>query len=182
MSEPKSIHEPRAQLLSAQDAIRDAERLQALLLRNRQRAEREVQLRVPFTVIIEAVDQLEADELRLLAQRLEERLAGMQRWAIGPHGNGSRPLQPDPPLEQICNWEGNTMSQVFISYNHNDGDFADNLKEKIKKAGFEPWIDITGLRAGEDWRAEIDQAIKEASALIVVMTPKAKESEYVTYE
>jgi len=79
MSEPKSIHEPGAQLLSAQDAIRDAERLQALLLRNRQRAEREVQLRVPFTAIIQAVDQLEADELRLLAQRLEERLAGMQR-------------------------------------------------------------------------------------------------------
>jgi hypothetical protein len=79
MVEQKSIHEPGAQLLSAQDAIRDAERLQALLLRNRQQAEREVQLRVPFTVIIEAVDQLEADELRLLAQRLEERLAGMQR-------------------------------------------------------------------------------------------------------
>ncbi len=66
-------------MLSAQDAIQDAERLQALLLRNRQRAQREVQLRVPFTVIIEAVNQLEADELRLLAQRLEERLAGMQR-------------------------------------------------------------------------------------------------------
>jgi hypothetical protein len=79
MSEPKSIHEPRAQLLSSQDAIRDAERLQVLLLRNRQQAEREVQLRVPFTVIIEAVDQLEADELRLLAQRLEERLADKQR-------------------------------------------------------------------------------------------------------
>lgn len=78
VSEPKSIDEPKAQLLSAQDAIQDAERLQALLLRNRQRAEREVQLRVPFAVIIEAVDQLEADELRLLAQRLEERLAGMQ--------------------------------------------------------------------------------------------------------
>ena len=38
-----------------------------------------MQLLVPFTVIIEAVNQLEADELRLLAQRLEERLAGIQR-------------------------------------------------------------------------------------------------------
>ena len=79
MVKQKSIYEPGAQLLSAQDAIQDAERLQGLLLRNRQRAEREVQLRVPFTVIIEAVDQLEADELRLLAQRLEERLADKQR-------------------------------------------------------------------------------------------------------
>jgi hypothetical protein len=78
MVEQKSVHEPGAQLLSAQDAIQDAERLRALLLRNRQQAKREVQLRVPFTVIVEAVDQLEADELRLLAQRLEERLADMQ--------------------------------------------------------------------------------------------------------
>jgi hypothetical protein len=51
-----------------------------------------MQLLVPFTVIIEAVDQLEAEELRLLAQRLEERLASMQRWAIGPHDAGPRPL------------------------------------------------------------------------------------------
>jgi hypothetical protein len=72
-------HEPKAQLLSGQDAIQDAERLRALLRRNRERAEREVQLRVPFTVIIEALDQLEAGELRLLAQRLEERLTIVQQ-------------------------------------------------------------------------------------------------------
>lgn len=74
----ESMHEPEAQLLSGQDAIQDAERLQALLRRNRERAGRKVQLRVPFTVIIEALDQLEAGELRLLAQRLEERLAVVQ--------------------------------------------------------------------------------------------------------
>ena len=79
MGDQKSIHEPGAPLLNAQDAIRDAERLRALLWRNRQRAEREVQLRVPFTVIIEAIDQFDAGELRLLAQRLEERLAAVQR-------------------------------------------------------------------------------------------------------
>ena len=74
----KSIHEPNAPLLSAQEAIQDAKRLQELLWRNRQQAEREVQLQVPFTVILKAIDQLEASELRLLAQRLEERLAAVQ--------------------------------------------------------------------------------------------------------
>jgi len=75
MDKQKSVHEPNAPLLSAQDAIQDAERLQELLWRNRQQAEREVQLRVPFTVILKAIDQLEASELRLLVQRLEDRLA-----------------------------------------------------------------------------------------------------------
>jgi len=79
MGNQKSMHEPEAQLFSGQDAIQDAERLRALLRRNRERAEREVQLRVPFTVIIEALDQLEAGELRLLAQRLEERLTIVQQ-------------------------------------------------------------------------------------------------------
>jgi len=65
-------------LLSAQEAIQDAKRLQELLWRNRQQAEREVQLQVLFTVILKAIDQLEASELRLLAQRLEERLAVMR--------------------------------------------------------------------------------------------------------
>jgi hypothetical protein len=78
MDKQKSVHEPNAQLLSAQDAIQDAERLQELLWRNRQQAEREVQLRVPFTVILKAIDQLEASELRLLVQRLEDRLAAVQ--------------------------------------------------------------------------------------------------------
>jgi len=78
MNKQKSVHEPNAPLLSAQEAIQDAKRLQELLWRNRQQAEREVQLQVPFTVILKAIDQLEASELRLLAQRLEERLAVMR--------------------------------------------------------------------------------------------------------
>jgi hypothetical protein len=78
MDEPKSVHEPNAPLLSAQDAIQDAERLRELLWRNRQQAEQEIQLRVPFTVILNAIDQLEAGELRLLVQRLEDRLATAQ--------------------------------------------------------------------------------------------------------
>lgn len=72
------MHEPEAQLLSAQDAIQDAKRVRGLLSRNRQRAEREVQLQVPFATIIEALDQLEVSELHLLAQRLEERLAAVR--------------------------------------------------------------------------------------------------------
>ena len=74
------------------------------------------------------------------------------------------------------------MSHVFICYHHNDGDFAENLRSKIEAAGISTWMDDR-LRAGEDWRVEIDKAIKEdAVALIVVVTPEAKASEYVTYE
>jgi HEAT repeat protein len=74
------------------------------------------------------------------------------------------------------------MRHVFISYHHDDGDFAENLISRIERVGLETWVDNDHLHAGEDWRTEIDQAIKDAYALIVIMTPEARSSEYVTYE
>jgi HEAT repeat protein len=73
------------------------------------------------------------------------------------------------------------MSHVFICYHHGDGDFAEILRSKIEAAGFATWMDDR-LRVGEDWRQKIEQAIKGAFALIVVITPEAEASEYVTYE
>lgn len=74
------------------------------------------------------------------------------------------------------------MSHIFISYNHEDNDFAENLIHRLQDVGFKTWRDIDELNAGEVWRAEIDQAIKDAFSMIVIMTPQAKISEYVTYE
>ena len=73
------------------------------------------------------------------------------------------------------------MKHVFISYKRDDGDFAARLKDKIDAAGFATWMDL-GLTAGQDWGDEIDQAIRESLALVVVMTPEAKASDYITYE
>jgi hypothetical protein len=71
---------------------------------------------------------------------------------------------------------------VFISYSHADGDFAEVLRTRLKGGGFDVWTDEDRLLAGEDWRNGIDQAIRSACTLIVVVTPSAKASEYVTYE
>ena len=73
------------------------------------------------------------------------------------------------------------MGHVFISYQHNDFDFAQVLIHNLEKADFETWID-DHLQGGEDWRVEIDLAIKSAFVLVVIMSPDAKLSEYVAYE
>ena len=70
----------------------------------------------------------------------------------------------------------------FISHAHEDGDFAELLQARLEKEGYEGWIDNERLKVGMDWRMEIDQTIKESAAVLVVMSPQAKESEYVTYE
>jgi Flp pilus assembly protein TadD len=82
-----------------------------------------------------------------------------------------------------CLLEVRSMDKhVFISYQHDDNDFADALIYRIEKVGFKAWVDNYGLYPGEDWREGIDQAIRDACALVVIMSPAAKVSEYVTYE
>jgi hypothetical protein len=73
------------------------------------------------------------------------------------------------------------MNHIFISHSHEDNDFAENLQNRLREADLTAWRD-TDIAGGEDWREEIDRAIKEAFALLVVMTDEAKRSEYVAYE
>lgn len=71
---------------------------------------------------------------------------------------------------------------IFISHSHDDADFAELLKLKLEKENISSWLDTEKLKIGQDWRQEIDQAIENCTALIAVMTPEARKSEYVTYE
>ncbi|MBV9616991.1 MAG: HEAT repeat domain-containing protein [Ktedonobacteraceae bacterium] len=73
------------------------------------------------------------------------------------------------------------MKHVFISYKHEDFDFAESVKLRLEEVGFKTWKD-DHIHAGEEWRNSIDQAIKNAFAMVVIMTPEAKASEYITYE
>lgn len=73
------------------------------------------------------------------------------------------------------------MAQIFISYKHDDGDFAELLKQKVERAGYTVWLD-DNILAGEEWREMIDLAIRDAAAIVVIMSPEARASEYVTYE
>lgn len=71
---------------------------------------------------------------------------------------------------------------VFLSHSKHDGDFAELMKLRLEKEGIPAWIDNDRLEPGVDWRQEIDESIKSASSLIAIMSPEARESEYVTYE
>jgi HEAT repeat protein len=76
------------------------------------------------------------------------------------------------------------MGQIFISYKHQERvvSFVQKLKEELEHADFDVWVDSELLRPGQDWKKEIDSAIKASIALVVIMTPDAFKSQYVTYE
>ncbi len=73
------------------------------------------------------------------------------------------------------------MSHIFISYSRRNVEFAEQLLRRLQEQGFEVWMDSV-LPAGYDWRQEIDQAIRESFVMLVLVSPEAKASEYVTFE
>src|SRR6266700_3531561 len=74
------------------------------------------------------------------------------------------------------------MAQVFISYAREDQDFAEVVQAKLERAGHRTSLDLDLLHAGDDWGDKLDLAIRGAHALVLVLTPDARQSVYVAYE
>ena len=70
----KTIHEPKATLMSADDAIADADRLKQLRQPRNQTSPSSVELHIPFDTFLAALDRFQRKELLAVKQRLEKRL------------------------------------------------------------------------------------------------------------
>jgi hypothetical protein len=73
------------------------------------------------------------------------------------------------------------MNHVFISHCHDNLKFAKGCQARLEANGFAAWRSDS-IPIGDDWRNEIDKAITEAFAVVLVITPESKASEYVTYQ
>jgi len=72
--------------------------------------------------------------------------------------------------------------KVFISYNSENEDFAELVKMKLKEKGIQVWIAAHGIRAGKEWRQEIDKGLREYDVVVVLLNKISTKSPYVTYE
>jgi len=72
--------------------------------------------------------------------------------------------------------------QVFISYSRKDIKFARRLAGDLESAGFEAWWDISDLKGGDDWVRVIPTAIAASQFFVVLLSPDAIESEWVSKE
>jgi len=72
-------------------------------------------------------------------------------------------------------------NQIFISYSKKDSDFAHKLANDLKAAGFKIWIDES-IAGGDQWRETIEKNLKDASEVIIVVSPNSMASQWVQHE
>ncbi|HYX46949.1 MAG TPA: toll/interleukin-1 receptor domain-containing protein, partial [Sphingomicrobium sp.] len=73
------------------------------------------------------------------------------------------------------------MARIFLSYARDDVDAAKQLAACISDAGHEVWWD-RHLHGGSRFAAEIDKALKDAEAVVVLWSPNSIESAWVQDE
>lgn len=124
-----------------------------------------------------AGSEYEIDQsLAYIAKRIGEITGAItERESVRPTKTIKEPPKTPPQKKDID-------GRYFISHSKVDGDFAELLQLKLEKEGLSAWIDTDRLGPGVDWRQEIDDAIRKSPAVIAVMSPEARDSEYVTYE
>ena len=73
------------------------------------------------------------------------------------------------------------MARIFLSYARDDADAAKQLAACIADGGHEVWWD-RHLHAGSRFAAEIDKALKDAEAVVVMWSPASIDSAWVQDE
>lgn len=72
-------------------------------------------------------------------------------------------------------------SPVFISYKHADTEKASKIAAKLRASGLQVWID-SEIRANEDWRKEIADAINSSLCILFVASELSVASKYCREE
>ena len=63
--------------------------------------------------------------------------------------------------------------KVFLCHASDDKPAVRQLYQKLKKAGFDPWLDEEKLLPGQDWNQEIRKAVKASDIIIVFFSQKS---------
>lgn len=71
---------------------------------------------------------------------------------------------------------------IFISYSHEDSDFASTLAGRLVEQNAHVWIDAWEINVGDSLIERIQNAIQDAGALLVILSKASVESEWCKRE
>mgnify|MGYP006283227931 CR=1 FL=1 len=82
----------------------------------------------------------------------------------------------------VNNQKQPSTKHIFLSYSRDDNSIMHRVRSELEKNGLSVWTD-EGLKPGtESWKDAIEESIIQAKGVVVILTPKAKESSWVERE
>ena len=72
--------------------------------------------------------------------------------------------------------------KVFLSHAHNDSFLAKKIASALENEGLIVWNSETEILPGDNFAEKTSEALKEADAMVVLMTPKSVSSPNIAWE
>ncbi|MEM7586682.1 MAG: tetratricopeptide repeat protein [Acidobacteriota bacterium] len=72
--------------------------------------------------------------------------------------------------------------RVFLSYSRRDSTFCLRIAEDLKRIGVDAWIDQLDIPPGAPWDRSVETALRDASTVVVLLSPDSVRSESVLDE
>jgi formylglycine-generating enzyme required for sulfatase activity len=125
------------------------------------------------------IDELIAGALkRTPGNEALKQLAAERRNQM-PAGAESRTVSP---LAGAAVHSGPASIDVFLSYSRRDGGAMHVVQEALREAGLSVWTD-EGLEPGtQSWQDAISEAVRQADAMVVLLSPDSSQSKWVKNE
>jgi hypothetical protein len=70
--------------------------------------------------------------------------------------------------------------KVFISHGTTDNHLAKQVADSLREAGFDAWLDVEQVFLGDNWPAQVGQALEKSEAMVVLLTPDSVRSEQIS--
>ena len=77
---------------------------------------------------------------------------------------------------------GTLSHDVFLSYSRRDRDTMHQITDALTNAGFTVWSDERLEPGSPSWKDDVQRAIEGAGCVVAIMSPDAKDSEWVSEE
>ena len=71
------------------------------------------------------------------------------------------------------NQDNASTLKVFLSHASEDKPKVRSLCKRLKADGFDPWLDEERLLPGQDWRLEIEQALRDSGAILLCFSQES---------
>ena len=72
--------------------------------------------------------------------------------------------------------------KVFLSYTDSDRGPAQQIANQLRKAGLDVWDPAEEILPGADWNMELKTALDTSEAFVVLISPEAMKSRWISYE
>ena len=74
------------------------------------------------------------------------------------------------------------MSHIFVSYSRKDREAVDHIVGRLAADGFDVWLDRAAIKGGDVWREAIVEAVDNAYACVLMLSPDSVASDNVRKE